>query len=429
MKRGILILPLLLLSLVAASPTLEFQNEQIQATETIFATITTSGEFTKQIESSDIKFFKGRKQLSLEHDIIYYEGTHYLYIYTTSLGNLTLQIENILYKENETLKSTTITEQLNITEKTNQSLTIKPGFIFTSTSAIIKLINPTNLQLNLTYNDNETSIDPFQSFEVELTPTQTFSHLNISTYKDFSIPIIYFNTTGNITFVSPETKPNLRAEFELILLELFTNNKTQQTIKLFNFGDDNLTNLEATSNSTFIKIEKLRDMSGRETQNLTLEINSELSGYFQEIINISYIQNETEKTTEVTLVIFVLPEGISEPNFQIQEETCEQLSGQICEPGVICNGTITFSKNKESCCLASCIEIKDDDSGDSNGFGWLIAIVIFAILGFIGHYFYKKQKSLQTPTPRQAMKTPTEKFEKRLVGNENKRTTGNLTKS
>lgn len=420
----------MLLSIVSATPTLEFKNEEIQATETVLATITTLGEFTKEIESSDIKFFKGRKQVSLEHDIIYYKGTHYLYIYTTSPTNLTLQIENILYNEADILKSATITKQLNITEKTNESLTIKPGFIFTSSSATIKLINPTSYQLNLTYNDNKTSIAPMQSAEVEITPTQTFSYLNISTYKDFQVPIIYFNTTKNATtFVTPEIKPDLRVDTEFLLLELFTNNESQQTIELFNFGDDNLTNLETTSNISFMEIEELQDIPGRGIQNLTLKLNPKVSGYFQETINISYTQNETQKILQVTIAVFVLPEGTPEENFQVEEENCGQLSGQVCDTGMICNGTISYPKSKEKCCVGLCVELKDSDLEDSSGFGWLIAIVIFAVLGFTGHYFYKKQKTLQAPTPKETIKKTTEKFEKRLAGTKTQRTIGSLAKS
>ena len=143
MKRGVIVFFFLfLISIATAAPILTFQNEEIQPGETILATITTVGNFEKQIEPSDIKFYEGRKQVSFESDIKFYEGTHYLYVYTTREGNFSIEISGILYKEANTLQATTITKEFNITEEkiineeTNETSTqifqIKPGFVFTT---------------------------------------------------------------------------------------------------------------------------------------------------------------------------------------------------------------------------------------------------------------------------------------------------------
>lgn len=428
MRYLLILISFFLISLATATPTLNLQHEQTQAGETILATISTLGEFTKQIEPSDLKFFEGRKQVSLESDIIFYQEKHYLYIYATRPANLTLQIQNILYKEAGTLQSTTITKQLNITEKTNQTLTIKPGFIFTTTIPKIKLINSGTSSLNLTCNENETSLSPFQTLEVILTPSQTLSFLNISTYKDFSIPIIYLKATQNTTFISPSIKPDLRADITLLFLELFTENKTQSTIQLFNFGDQNITDIKTTHNTSFLKIEKLENIQPRGAQNLTLSFQPKTPGHFQDKINITYIQNQTKSEIQVSLSIFVLPKGTIEKNFQIKEETCQEISGQICEEGTICNGDATFTKNSEYCCLATCIKIKDDNSEISNGFGWILAIAIFIILGIAGYTLYKKQKKFKSQTPKDKLSEISKKFEKRLAVKSNRITDG-LTKS
>ena len=438
MEHKIIFLLVLLLPLASSVPILEFQHESIQPGETILATITSSEEFTKTIEESQIKFFQGRKQLTLETDILFYNGTHYLSIYTLSEANITLQIENILYREADTLQSITITKNLTIqknilydeeaNETYTQILRIKPGHIFSSTTPKLKLTNMGTRELNLSFNEEEISIKSLVAQDLEFIPEETFSLTKISTYKDFQVPTVYLGATEDTVFVSPAIKADLRNSPDLLLAEAFSNTESQETIELFNFGDDNITNLIATSSLDFITIEDLQDMPGRGIQNLTLSIESETSGHFQGTINISYIQNETENKLEIPLSIFVLPQGSLVENFQIQEETCEQLLGQVCESGSFCNGTATFTKNSQYCCTASCVQEKPKEN-EQGGFGWLVAIAIFAILGFTGYYFYKKQKQLESPKSKEVMQKTTEKFEKRLVGTKPQRVTGTLTKS
>ncbi|MFH1521415.1 MAG: hypothetical protein ABIF18_00490, partial [archaeon] len=229
MKRGaIIFLSLFLISLATATPLLTFQHEQTQSGETIIATISTTGEFSKQIEQSDIEFYEGRKQISFESDIMFYNGVHYLYVYATRQGIFSVQISDVLYKENDSLESITITKLFNVTdeimldEETNETsteiLSIKPGFVFTTATPTIKLINKGSVTLNLTYGENELSLEPLATQEIKFTPEQTFSYFNISSYKEFSIPIIY--PTANATFESPLVKPDLRHDPELLLAEL-----------------------------------------------------------------------------------------------------------------------------------------------------------------------------------------------------------------
>ena len=373
MRRGYILFIncLFLLSLTSAIPTLNLQHKEIQVGETILATITTPGEFTKQIEPIDVEFYQGRKKISFESDIIYYHGIHYLYIYTTRAGNFTIQIKNILYKELDILQSTTIIEELNITERKNQTLTIKPGFIFGNQLPKIKFLNSGISQLNITYNKNKTYLVPSQSQEITLIPTQVFSYLNVSTYKEFSIPIIYFKADKNTTFISPSVEANLRSDKKLLSLELFTKNKTQHTIELFNFGNQNITDIKAMHNISFLTIKDIQNISPRGIQNLTLTFQPETPGHFKDGINITYTQNETQQELQILLDILILPKGEPIENFEVKEETCQEMSGEICENGYLCNGTATFTKNSEYCCLATCVELENTESSNSNSFGWI----------------------------------------------------------
>jgi len=436
MKRSATVfLFLFLISIATAAPTLTFQNEEIQPGETILATITTVGNFEKQIEPSDIKFYEGRKQVSFESDIKFYEGTHYLYVYTTREGNFSIEISGILYKEANTLQATTITKQFNITEEiitdeeTNQTSTqilqIKPGFVFTTGTPSIKLINKGTVELNIKYGELEISLQPSETYDVITIPEQVFSYINISTYKEFSIPIIY--PTANATFISPSVQLDLRQSPELLLAELITNTESQETIELFNFGNETLTNIQITSDFTFIETEEIENISAREVKNLTITFDPKIPGHFQGNINITYTQNAEQNTLSIPLSLFILPEGSTTEDFERVNETCTELSGTVCESGFICTGEATFTKNQEYCCLGTCESTEQESEG--GGFGWLIGIVIIAALGFGGYYFYKKQKKVIPKKPSEQIKESSEKYTERLKGTlESKRVKGSITK-
>ena len=425
------------ISIASAAPTLTFQNNETQPGETIIATITTIGNFEKQIEPSDIKFYEGRKQVSFESDIKFYEGTHYLYIYTTREGNFSIEISEILYKEADALQATTITKQFSITEEkiideetnetSTQILQIKPGFIFTTETPSIKLINKGTSELSIEYAESEISLQPLETYDIVTIPEQVFSYMKISTYKEFSIPIIY--PTANATFVSPSVQLDLRQSPELLLAELLTNTKSQETIELFNFGDEPITEIQITSDFDFIETEEIENMSAREVKNLTLTFDPEFPGHFQGNINITYTQYAEQQTLSIPLSLFILPEGSTTEDFEIINETCAEISGTVCESGFICSGEATFTKNQEYCCLGTC-ESTGEDESEGGGFGWLIGIIIIIALGFGGYYFYKKQKKVVPKKPEEQIKESSEKYAERLKGAiKPERVKGSITKS
>jgi hypothetical protein len=436
MRWTIILLSVFLISLATAAPALNFQHTETQPGETILATITTTGEFTKQIESSDITFFEGRKEVPFESDITFYEGTHHLYIYTTRQGDFSIQIEKILYKEADDLKETTIkqnftiTENIIVNEETNETSTeiisIKPGFVFTTQTPTIKLINKGTASLNVTYGESEISINPLATKEITLAPTQIFSNITISSYKEFTVPIIY--PPANATFVSPSEQLDLRQDPELLLTNLFTDTETKKKIQLFNFGDNNLTNFQITSGYSFIEADDLENMPPRGTQNLTLIFNPENPGHFQGHINITYTKSGEQKMLPIPISLFVLPEGSTAEDFEISEQTCTEIAGTVCTEKENCEGNASFTKNGEYCCLGTCQAIEEKSNGGS--YGWVWAIVIFVVLGAGGYYFYRKQKKVKPKKPEEQLKESTEKFTKRLEGTkETKRITGALAKT
>ncbi len=401
------------LSLTTAAPILIFQHNQTQPGETILATITISGTFIKQIEPTDITFFEARKEVFFEHDITFYNNTYYLYIYTTRPGNFTIKIENILFKESEKLQSKTIQQDFAIQDSINQTqiLSIKPGFIFTTQTPKIKLTNKGTATLNITYNKTIISIQSLETKEITLSPTEIFSIAEISSYKKFSIPIIYPPVNG--TF---QAKPplDLKQEPKLLFAELLTKTESQETIQLFNFGNETITNIEISSDHTFIKTEPIENISAKEIYNLTITFSPSTPGHFQGNINITYTQYEKQNTLQIPLSIFILPQGSTQEDFQISEETCEEKQGTPCTIEEVCDGKATFTKNNKYCCIGTCQPIKQDEKKFS--YGWLIAIIIFITIAAAGYYFYKKQKKIKPQTPEDKIKETSEKYSKRIKG-------------
>ncbi len=444
MDYKILFLLIVLLPSISATAVLHIQNNQTQPGETILATITTHGEFVQKIANSQIKFFQGRRQISLDSDIMFYNGTYYLYIYTNTEKNFTLNVENVLDEDAGKIESTTLIRNISVSRKNLINVTsnvtytkivkITPGFVFSSSLPEFKITNVGTSPLNVTFNNTIISLSPSESHLVKFHPNQTFSFAKFSTYKNFLVPVVYFISEDNTSInksrlnFSSVKNSDLHAVPKLLFAQVFVGDKSKQTIQLFNFGDKNLTDLRTSTSINFIKMWSLDNMVGRGVQNFTMGLNPVISRHFSGEINVSYNENGSREVLKIPVSIFVLPKGASKDNFTVSDKNCSELSGEMCEAGMICNGTTTFTKGGDYCCLASCVNL-DTKKVKSGGAGWFIAIVIFVILGSVGYYFYLKQKKVSSATPADSLHKMTQRFEKRMAGKDSLRTSGKLDKS
>lgn len=424
---------------VSAAPILIPQYEDIQPGETFLATVTTSGEFTKIIQDADIKFYEGRKEIFMESDIMFNDATHYLYVYTTKPGIFTMKISNILYKENNQLKESSI--EYNITSEVQpitegetsvtKILSIKPGFILTTTNSTLRLTNKGNSTLNASLLGNEISLNPQASQQITIVPSEPFSLFEISTYKDFSIPIIYLaqieinettnetinetiNETTNETINTTEeiVEQNLEFTPALILQNIIIDDETSTTIELSNTGE-NITNIELATDINFLSLEGSTTMAANSTQNITIEFSPEEAGHVSGVINMTYTQSGQQKQISIPLELYILPQGSSQEDFVQLSQTCVEKNGTICPSGETCTSDSTFTRGGDYCCLGTC-EKKSSDGGF--GYGWIIAIIIFVILAGVGFYFYKKQKGIAPKNPDEQIKETSETYENRLQG-------------
>jgi hypothetical protein len=407
------ILLILTIPFVLAEPTLNFQHEDTQPGETIFATIETTGEFTKSILDSDIKFYEGRKEVFIEHGTQFYGGKQYFYAYTTREGNFTIKIDNILYKELGQLKASILEKNFSVVKMANSSiLSIKPGVLLTSTEPKLKMTNKGEFTLNITIGKESFSIEPVRSYEVTLDPKEIFSLLTVSTYKDFQVPIIFLGLNGSLN--QTIEKNDLRANFSSLTFNLIIGNTSEKVVDLYNFGEDNLTDLKSLTSLNFLKIGKLSDVPPRGILNVTFTLAPETAGHFSDNFTIEYEQNGSEKKLVIPIDVYILPRGSTAEDFNFSDETCEGLNGSLCLSNETCDGETTFAKNRDYCCLGSCIAPAPNNS--NSGFGWMIGVLILVVLGLIGYSLYKKQKKVTPPTPQQTITQSVDNYSQRISG-------------
>lgn len=437
MKKLVLFLLLFSVTIVSAAPVLEFQHEDILDEETIFATLTTTGTFEKQLTSSDITFYEGRRSVYFERDIMNYNGTYYLYIYANRPGEFKMQINDILFKEdNGILQSITIEKEFNITSNSNtdpstnetisKSLSIKPGFVYYPKDTSIKLWNKGNSDLEITYGKEKITISAMSVKEIEVLPEEKISFITIKSYKNFEIPVFY--PTLEDEFISPSEDSNLRTEQETLTSEIYTNTKTIENIKLLNLGLESLTDIKVTSEIEGIKFGNLNDMGPKETQNLTLTFDLEEAGYIIEDIEVSFKINGETKTTTFSLSLFVLPKGTSEENFEMINNSCDNLGGVVCTTGTICDGDQRFTSEAKYCCFGNCTAVTIEEKSNKT-IGRIIAVIILLGIAGYAYYAYKKQKKLKTKSPKDKLEESTKKFESRMKPKPTSRVKGSLTKS
>jgi len=421
-------LGIFLVNLGFAAPELTFQNENIQPGETVLGEINVVGNFEEEISKSDISFFKSRKEVFFEYDLLFKNDTYYFYFYAVNEGEYKIVVNDVLYKDANGLGEATLEKEFNVSREVfieegedgndtavSKVLSIKPGFLFTLDVPSFKISNKGNVTFNFTYGENEIELRPLEVYDVEYLPTEEFSFLEIFSYKDFLIPVIYPIANGNDTWQIPK-KVELKFSPESLEVNLVSGEESQVTVELYNFGETNVTNISFSSDLDGLEVSDLKIVEAKNFVNLTLVISSEMEGHFDKQINLSYIQNESFFEIILPVSLFVYPEGTNETEFEILEETCSEKGGAVCNSSSVCSGDSAFTKGGDYCCFGDCefVEIKDPDEKGSGG-TW-IGIIIFVVLGVVGFLIWKKGKKTKPKTSNETLKEVDKNYSKRISG-------------
>lgn len=437
-KEALLILLILTITLATAEPTLTLNKENFQPGETLLGEITTTGEFTKQIQLNDIEFYQGRRKTFFEYDLAFYNQTHYLWIDLNRQGNFTIKINNILYKDAETLKAKTIEKQLEIksnpitiqeqqnisgnTTTINKTITkilsIKPGFLFTSKQPELIISNKGSSELNITYQDQSISLSPEDFQKVQFTPNQTFSYFKFSSYADFNIPIIYISLTTPETNQSSQQinlESSLRPNPSHLQLKVIAKNKTTSILELVNFAEKNLTIDSIESDMEILELTAPDSISAKSIYNLSLEFFSEEQGFFKGNLTLSFTEQDSDEAQLVIipLEIYVFPEQTNLEELEEEIQTCEEIGGQYCIFDQECEGEETYAGG--NCCIGTCKD-KEPSSDGEGGWSWLWGTLILLGLLVVGFFVYRKIKKTKPKKPEQQIKEKSKLYEMKIKG-------------
>ncbi|MAH50069.1 hypothetical protein CMI37_29890 [Candidatus Pacearchaeota archaeon] len=452
-KQVIILLSLTLISLVSAAPQLELPTQDLQPGETLVGKITlssTAEQFAQAISSDNIEFLQGRKKVFMEHNIIFYNNTHYFYTYLNREGNFTFKINNILYKDasnelNEAvleknifienkwnvIKEEQFNETSNTTYYTNKTVTeilsVKPGFFFGTSSLEFTLENKGTSNITVSYNNNEDKLPLSPEQKVKITPSfqpnQTISFFEFLTDKNFSIPIIYLSQ-GEINQTPPPVL-EIKAEPVYLHINLIAEQEKSASIELFNFIEENITGISITSNISIMQItniEELETFQARETKNISLTFTSEKTGFAKGEILITYTADQEQRNLTIPIFAYILPSNSSEQDlanigdFATLQNQCTDTGGVICSLGQKCQGNETYTG--VFCCLGSCTTSTDpnNDPDEEGSYGWLIGLLILLFLAIVGFFAYRKFKKTQPPTPENKLAQKPNPYQKRISG-------------
>ncbi len=377
----------ILVSFVSALPEISVYNElPFQPYETITGNI--SG-VNQTLSVSDLKFFEGRREVSVEKNLISYGGNYYFSAIFNREGNFSLVLENSLYYEGSILKSVSVEKNFEIFHINNSSqvLSIKPGVIFTTKDFELTLTNKGKEQVNSSYGKkNKSSLDVGESEKIVVSPGENFYLFEIDSYKKFFIPIVYLKINEENETIE-EKILSLRIAQKQIQLEGNEGEKLSYTLELFNFGKENLTDISIKSNLSFLKFGNLGFLPGKTAMNVSIEGTPKEKGLFEDNLTVVYSENGTKEKIEVPIVIYVFQENASEEEIK-KSLDCFDLGGVVCSIGEICGGT--FSDKIEGCCMGLCEDTKKESSGNV-----IVGLLILGFLGAVGFVIYKKFKNVK----------------------------------
>ena len=415
MNKKLVILLFVLVSscivFVSAEPILNIEN-QVVAKETVIGEILGAEQGLTQ---DDLKIYEGRREMSFEKEIIFYNSSYYFYFIPIKEGIFNLEIDGVLYKENNGLKEKSFEEEISVSGNTTQVLSVKPGAVYSS-SPFVFLTNSGDEAFEVSYNEETISLNAGASKKVLFTPETEFSYFVVSSYRDFKVPVVYLefngteNTIGGDVNISENETKKIDVEIKPVEIEIkaLANEAQDFSVTVLNYGEM-IEDIQVNSKLKDLEIFSPEKIERNEKINFSFS--SDKTGYFQD--NVSIKIHGIEKIINVN--IYVFPENSTEAVLETKEKSCVELNGKLCASGEDCVGSVEYAGG--FCCLGECKKI----GGESSKWGWLIGLVFLGVaLGGV-YYFYKKYKRFKPETLH-------DKF-KKTDTNLSKRTHGSLTKN
>ena len=413
-KIGIfLVLLLFSLNIVLAESILSVNKETPILGETLFGEI--NGNFAKEIQINDIKFFQDTTQVYFDYDLTKYNDAYFFYVYLTRSGNFTIKV-NVFPRDS--LYSKILEKTIQVQENyTGGILEIKKGFVFSFLTPELTLKNVGRSSLSVSYLSERVTLSPDESQKIYFTPKEKFSYLTLSTYDRFDVPIIYtppiikaINQTENISPKIVEITPlpikkviNIRANPSHLSLSTLTNKSISDVIELVNYGNVDVNSILISKNSSSLSYDPLAQIFSQSSSIFKINFFSAESGIFKDNLVLLFLSADPNINTTliIPLEIAVSKIELPKPEIKTKSKTCSELNGLKCLSEKDCTGAITYAFDGY-CCIGLCktpeIEKEEKD------YRWLIGIIILVVIALVGFLIYRKVEQTRSKTAEQVIR-------------------------
>jgi len=418
---------------VYATPVLELERTSLQPRETLIGKLHTSGEFKEQLSSEDIRFYSGQKREYFEHELFYYDNAYYLYVIFNKEGTFSIRTDEILYSLAGEVGSRSIDEIVTVAyDDPNKSvqeslLSIEPGVVYTfGKTANLNLFNRGSSSLDISVGDTSFTIGPLQAKTLSLNLELPLSYVHISTYKSFSVPVIYLGAPVvneseiNYTNQTPEVvTSNLVVRRDVIDFNASKNETLFEEVELANLGEGNITSMFVLSNISMAVIDVPYSIQSMDSGFLSVNIFAGETSRNETII-LTYVENNTQFNITIPLIINIQDDNTSTTinhNTSSNKPTCLETGGMLCN-GDCDNSSFTTDG---FCCYSECIPFSANNTGIDNpadrpSYGWIIGLLIFLVIAIVAYLVFTKYKRTAPESPERKINHSKEKFEERMRG-------------
>lgn len=394
---------LLLFPLINAQTNFKVYNENPQAKEVYLGILETTGEIKDEITKEDFELYEGRRKVSFESNLYFYDGNYYYSVIIPREGNFTLQTKEFLIEEDDSLISYQINEEIIVKNILNEGKTkilqYNPTIFFGNNEPEIRVTNVGELSLTFNFDGNAYTLAPSQSKKVIYTPTNEKTFLEISSYKSFLIPIFYFLEIKEGT----AKKGNLGVFPNSLTFSLIEGVEEEVTLNLMNLNENQISNIKISTDLSILEISEINELTSKETKTITITGLSKNKDFKTGTITIEFVEDSQTYTLEIPVEVSIFSNTIagqeltsSEGLTYFQDKTCVELNGVLCSD-TCKDGTrlsTTDSTNTQHCCVdGECIKVSFPKESKSNE-NLLLIIIIILFLSFISFIIYKKYKKI-----------------------------------
>lgn len=389
-KIGIFAFIVLVFSISFASAISTTLKESYDQKENIIVEV--KGNILSPIKFGDIEFKRKNVVVPLEYNVLNVKNKYFIWAIAPDKNETyTLLINNLEITVNGQKQIINYTQNFNVLENLTR-YNIKPGFINSKGNFEVEITS---------YSDNDVVINtnfPYESslnlkpgsnkftFLADGIKSDLFTSIKIGEY---SVPL-YINLDDKNTV---SNKKGLYFEPVSIKRSVKSGDRPIYLINIRNYDDVNHKKVKLIYDKDIFFIAQDRefdiDKGGRFEFNLSFKKNIDKD--ISNEIKINYANSSLALPLEIK--IDDTEESIvSKNNSSEFQYFCSELAGVKCVSNEICNGEVREGLDG-TCCLGSCqnqnVEV---ESSSSEWIGYVLALLIFLILGYLVYRFKKAKE-------------------------------------